>query len=225
MALNSAFANLLEDAPRGMDPEEEIRLFRLLVEQRLLIAQLEAKTRRSRAENTALREARERHLAIRNLIIESNLPLAISAARRSRARNVDPEELASIMLEKLVDVVDHFDPERGFKFSTFACTAMHRAANRAGQVEARKWGGSSEPTENDLAREPDDSEDLRDKVAVAMAAAELSDLEAFVVRMRFGLGEAEPKSLEELGLIIGLGRERIRQILVVSMGKLRTVLT
>lgn len=221
----NATYNLLHGAKRGLLPTEEQQLFRALVAQRTIVIRLEKLRSRSPAQQTDLRQARERHLALRNQIVESNLPLAVSVARRCRARNVDFEDLVSIALEKMLLLVDSFDPERGYRFSTYACTAMFRALSRAGQTEMKKWGAKcqGEPTDDVLAREDAGSE-VRDLIQGALETASLDDLEAFIIRMRFGLGDAEPKSLEELGLIVGLGKERVRQIQERALVKLRGVL-
>ncbi|WP_287931450.1 sigma-70 family RNA polymerase sigma factor [Arthrobacter sp.] len=49
----------------------------------------------------------------------------------------------------------------------------------------------------------------------------LSEREAGVVAMRFGLTDGEPKTLEEIGLVYGVTRERIRQIESKTLAKLR----
>jgi RNA polymerase primary sigma factor len=49
----------------------------------------------------------------------------------------------------------------------------------------------------------------------------LSEREAGVVRMRFGLSDGQPKTLDEIGKVYGVTRERIRQIESKTMSKLR----
>lgn len=49
----------------------------------------------------------------------------------------------------------------------------------------------------------------------------LSEREAGVVSMRFGLGDGQPKTLDEIGKVYGVTRERIRQIESKTMSKLR----
>jgi RNA polymerase primary sigma factor len=49
----------------------------------------------------------------------------------------------------------------------------------------------------------------------------LSDREAGVIRMRFGLTDGQPKTLDEIGKVYGVTRERIRQIERGTMEKLR----
>ncbi|SNS00293.1 RNA polymerase primary sigma factor [Streptosporangium subroseum] len=49
----------------------------------------------------------------------------------------------------------------------------------------------------------------------------LSEREAGVMALRFGLADGEPKTLDEIGKVYGVTRERIRQIETKTMGKLR----
>jgi len=49
----------------------------------------------------------------------------------------------------------------------------------------------------------------------------LSEREAGVIRMRFGLGDGQPKTLDQIGDTFGVTRERIRQIESKTMAKLR----
>jgi RNA polymerase primary sigma factor len=54
-----------------------------------------------------------------------------------------------------------------------------------------------------------------------VALATLSEREAEVMRMRFGLTDGEPRTLEEIGQVQGVTRERIRQIESKALSKLR----
>jgi RNA polymerase primary sigma factor len=49
----------------------------------------------------------------------------------------------------------------------------------------------------------------------------LSEREAGVIRLRFGLTDGRPRTLDEIGLVYGVTRERIRQIEAKTMSKLR----
>ena len=53
----------------------------------------------------------------------------------------------------------------------------------------------------------------------------LSAREAKIIRLRFGLIDGRPMALWEIGEKFGLTRERIRQIEVVALGKLRLALS
>ena len=61
--------------------------------------------------------------------------------------------------------------------------------------------------------------DLASSLHAALAG--LSDREARILRMRFGIGQARDQTLEEIGGVFGLTRERIRQIEAEALGKLR----
>jgi RNA polymerase primary sigma factor len=64
------------------------------------------------------------------------------------------------------------------------------------------------------------TEALREK-EVEKALATLSDREAEIVRLRFGIGTGYPRTLEELGRIFNVTRERVRQIEAKAIRKLR----
>jgi RNA polymerase primary sigma factor len=58
-------------------------------------------------------------------------------------------------------------------------------------------------------------------VAMADALAELPDRERQVLELRFGIADDQPKTLREIGEILGLSRERVRQIESRALNKLR----
>lgn len=55
----------------------------------------------------------------------------------------------------------------------------------------------------------------------AVVAGELDEREAGIISLRFGIGDGEPRTLDEIGQVYGVTRERIRQIERKSMDKLR----
>lgn len=88
--------------------------------------------------------------------------------------------------------------------------------------------GDSETTLGDLLDLEDYSERVHDIVAFALLQEQLhqvldtlSEREAGVISMRFGLVDGEPRTLEEIGTVYGVTRERIRQIETKTISKLR----
>jgi RNA polymerase primary sigma factor len=59
------------------------------------------------------------------------------------------------------------------------------------------------------------------QVQLQSVLATLNEREAGVVRLRFGLTDGRPRTLDEIGRVYGVSRERIRQIEAKSMSKLR----
>ena len=64
-----------------------------------------------------------------------------------------------------------------------------------------------------------EQKNLREKIEELLTG--LNDQEQKVLRMRFGLDDDDPKTLEEIGKVLGVTRERIRQIEAKAIRKLR----
>ena len=56
----------------------------------------------------------------RNLLIQHNVRLVISMAKNYRGRGVELQDLIQEGIMGLVRAIDRFEPDRGFKFSTYA---------------------------------------------------------------------------------------------------------
>jgi RNA polymerase primary sigma factor len=71
-------------------------------------------------------------------------------------------------------------------------------------------------------RQPDEQVELElTEKALHDAVAELSDREQQILNLRYGLsGESDPKSLEEIGRIMGITRERVRQLEAEALRRL-----
>jgi RNA polymerase primary sigma factor len=101
-----------------------------------------------------------------------------------------------------------------------------RAAARAVTSLDRPVGGEGDASLGDLfaGEAPEPSEEVHlslSEEVVRHAVETLPDRERQVVKLRYGMdGDADPKSLEEIGRILGLTRERVRQIESQALGRL-----
>ncbi|MFG0326624.1 MAG: sigma-70 family RNA polymerase sigma factor [Phycisphaerales bacterium JB037] len=175
---------------------------------------------------------------IREQIAETNLALVLAMAKRTRMSEVDFADLVSEGNMALLRAVDKFDAGRGYKFSTYACRAILKAFSRQG-MKLSKYRQRF-PTDFDPKLEKsnyletkraDFEKDAAEEVKriVLENRADLSDVERTVIEHRFNLrhdgepgGENEkPMTLEQVGQIIGVTKERVRQIQNKAMEKIR----
>src|SRR6516164_981063 len=124
-------------------------------------------------------------------------------------REPTPEELAAgldMTPEKLIEVQKHAREP----------ISLHIPLGEDGDSE---FGDLIEDSEAIQPGEAVNSILLQEQLASLLGT--LSEREAAVVSMRFGLTDGQPKTLDEIGKVYGVTRERIRQIESKTMSKLR----
>jgi RNA polymerase primary sigma factor len=220
-----------------LDSAGERLAFRRFNYARMRVAKLLERHRRRQVSPKALREMlawMHRTLMIRGALAQANIGLVLAMARRSHFGNLDPNEVVSAGNYALLRSIDRFDWSRGYKFSTYACQGILQRILHV--VEATKRYRSRFISDFDESLEKDDAPDRRHqaqeescvddlKDVLARNRACLTELEQVVITRRFGLdgasGSEEPMTLQKLGGIMGVTKERIRQIQKRALHKLR----
>jgi RNA polymerase sigma factor (sigma-70 family) len=176
----------------------------------------------------------------RTEIVRANTSLVLAMARRAKNVAVELAELVSEGNLALLRCVDKFDASRGFKFSTYACRAILASFSRAATKATRTR--ILFPTTYDPSVERSDYlERKRERIELECIeelrqilvenSAELSSVERRVLDARFSLDQdaqhAEPAkrlTLDQVGVLLGVSKERVRQIQNQAIDKLRAVL-
>jgi RNA polymerase primary sigma factor len=173
----------------------------------------------------------ERYHRIRTRLIEANLGLVYDLIGRSRFENLDRDEMTSEGMMALLRAVDTFDPWRGFRFSTYACNAILRAFARAAMQDFRRRGRVLGTYDEDFEKGDMPQQVRQDQRALfaerlqrilRLDNADLTDVEKTVLARRFPLADDRPRqTLEEIGRMMRVSKERVRQIQLSAIAKLR----
>ena len=225
-------------APKLMSAAEERLMFLRFNFSKHRLGQIKRKVAKTGLTKELAEEAIEWHRKFehfREYLTRTNLALVLAMAKRTRLGDVDFAEVVSEGNMALLRAVDKFSIDRGFKFSTYACRAILKAFSRASMKHSRHR--TRFPVEFEPEMEKSDwSDRKRDAVEedcidelkqiVDRNLAELSDVEQTVIRRRFNWQQQEehPLTLEEVGQIIGVTKERVRQIQNKALLKIKSVM-
>ena len=228
-----------DKAPRRrkvLSKADEAQLFLRYNYARFRLSQLAEKQRRrpSKARAVAMLEWHNRTERLRGDLVAANMSLVVAMAKRTRIPNVDYPELISEGGMALLRAIERFDVSRGFKFSTYACRAILKGFNRMAGKAGRYYSRFGIPYDPEMERSDYDEhkhemqqagavDDLRE--VIAENRADLTAVERTVVIERFGLGgRGKGKTLAQVGEMVGLTNERVRQIQKEALGKIREAL-
>lgn len=216
---------------------EERTMFKRYNYARYRLAKLiEAQNRRRVASRSAeMIHWYRRAMRTRSDLVRANMALVLAMGKRTRIPNVDFGELVSEGNMALLRSVEKFDVSRGFKFSTYACRAILKAFNRLATKTGRyrqrfptEFNPDLERSDYDVMKHEMQREDSVDALREILARnrAKLTDVEQTIVIERFALGTRKRKgrTLAEVGKMVGLTNERVRQIQNLALEKIRSAL-
>ncbi len=221
--------------------QEQLLFLRFNYARREVLAILDASAekRLTAAQTRKMLAWGHRALVARSEIVRFNLPLVLAMAKRTRLGGTDYNELISEGNVALLRSSEKFDCSRGYKFSTYACRAIlksfSRVAMRASRYRSRfpvEFDPSMERSDFLESKRTDVESDCVEELKNILVnnVADLNDVERTVIKERFALDRARvlekpsPKTLEEVGLLIGVTKERVRQIQNKALAKIRSAL-
>jgi RNA polymerase sigma factor (sigma-70 family) len=175
----------------------------------------------------------EQAAAIKGQIINCNMRLVVSIAKRHAAQTDNFFELLSDGNVSLIRAVEKFDYARGNKFSTYASWAIMK--NFARSIPEEKHRRERYVTGHEELFEA--AQDSRSNEQEVLTAQEqkvhqvnrllqyLEPREQQIIRMRHGLDNNSGMTLEEIGRQLGITKERVRQLNARILSKLKTIAT
>ncbi len=169
-------------------------------------------------------------VAMKNQIVRANLRLVVSIAKKHVGPADNFFELVSDGNMSLIRAAEKFDYARGFKFSTYASWAIMKNFARTIPDELKQrdrfrtsnfemFSGTEDRRTDQYEQE---SAQSQRQVQVGKILERLDEREQKIIISRFGLNHNnEPLTLKEVGVEMGVTKERVRQIEARALSKLR----
>ncbi|HRX77465.1 MAG TPA: sigma-70 family RNA polymerase sigma factor [Pirellulaceae bacterium] len=177
-------------------------------------------------------ELLSRAQAIRDHIIQANTRLAMSIVKKFVTPQQCFDDLLSDSLLTLMQAVEKFDYDRGFRFSTYAYRSIarnaYRAVTKARAEEAKfvrdaeEWAFEQEGDRTSSTTTERVWSNLRELTASMLD--KLDRRERFIIRSRYALGaHRKVRTFQALAEKLGVSKERVRQLEQRAVSKLRTM--
>jgi RNA polymerase primary sigma factor/RNA polymerase sigma factor len=213
--------------------EQEYHLFRKFNYLKHRATKLRQKLDPARARTSLMNEIEKLYdeaVKIKNEIVQANLRLVVSIAKRHVSGSEDFFGLVSDGNMSLIRAVEKFDFSRGNKFSTYASWAIMKNYARTIPEEFKRrdrfrtsqeelFSAKQDVRSDEIGQET--AQRLRER-QVEKILSRLDDRERQIIVSRFGLDHhREPLTLKEVGHEMGVTKERIRQLESRALNKAR----
>jgi len=217
---------LLSQATNRLSKETEQRVFRDLAQAKIDLESWDRMPRRTLNENSQRAAAKIRVRVITSVLVRANLPLVIKVAKYFEQSGIGEEILVSEGLLKLLQCIDAFKVEYGFKFSTYLQRPLYRHFSRVIQKETkRNWGRVDSETAFKTQVVEGESHEADELIEVLKSnKAGLDAMEKTILIHSYGIGQPAPMTLKQLSAQFGFSQGRLKKTMARAMEKLRTVL-
>ena len=189
-------------------------------------------------EEKYVREMLEGSLEARNILIEHNLRLVMHIIKKYYTTSADAEDLVSIGTIGLIKGISTFRPDKGVRLATYASRCieneilMHFRGQKKSANDVSLSGVLESDGEGDgpsILDTISDDKDLWEDLSrmesiycVRRAVDEaLTEREAKIIRLRYGLSGRPPMPQREVAEIMGISRSYISRIEKKALMKLR----
>ncbi len=218
-----------------LTPQQEVTLFLRYnyARYRLNLLVTTNKRRTSFKMATEMEKWYSRAARMRINLVRANIALVYAMSKRTRVIGVEIADLVSEGSMALLRSVEKFDVSRGAKFSTYACRSILKSFGHIAMRLQRKSNRLPITLSPDLdyrfeeqrheKRWRESLETLRE--IIKENQARLNKVEQIIVNERFALKKGgKLRTLAEVAKMVGLTDERVRQIQIVALGKIKVVM-